>query len=326
MSDQLSLRSGNQLPAIGLGMWKIPNEKCASLVEEAFAAGYRHFDCACDYGNERETGDGLRSLIDSGRCGREELWVTSKLWNTFHRAEHIETACRKTLDDLQLEYLDLYLIHFPIALQYVPIEQRYPPGWFFDPEAASPQMRLDRVAIAETWRGMQKLKQAGLVREIGVCNFNVALLRDLLATADIPPAVLQVESHPYLTQEKLLRFCREEQIAFTAFSPFGALSYHEIGMADKSDSLLEIETIRQIANNHNRSAAQILLRWGVQRQTAVIPKTSRSERLSENIAIFDFELTDQEMSAINALDQHRRYNDPGVFCEAAFNTFCPIYE
>lgn len=326
MIPSLTLRSGDQLPVLGLGMWKIPNADCASLVQAAAEVGYRHFDSACDYGNEREVGDGLRAVVDSGLCRREDLWVTSKLWNTFHRSEHIEAACRKTLSDLQVDYLDLYLIHFPIPLRYVAPEQRYPPGWFFDPEAAQPQMEIDRVSIAETWAGMEQLKQSGLVKEIGVCNFNIALLRDMLAYANDPPAVLQVETHPYLTQEKLYQFCQQEQIAYTAFSPLGALSYHEIGMADGSDSLLQIEPIQKIAAAHDRSPAQVLLRWGVQRGTAVIPKTSKPQRLAENFSLFDFALSDTEMATIDRLNRNQRYNDPGVFCQSAFNTFCPIYE
>jgi D-xylose reductase len=259
-------------------------------------------------------------------CRREDLWITSKLWNTYHRREHVELACRKSLSDLKLDYLDLYLVHFPIAQRYVPIAERYPPGWFYDPSAAAPKMAFDRTPLSETWAAMEHLQKSGLVKNLGVCNFGVALLRDLLNYADIPPAVLQAESHPYLTQEKLLRFCREQQIAFTAFSPFGPASYHELGMADRSETLLERREIQSIAAAHGKTPAQVLLRWGVQRGTAVIPKTSKRERLAENMAIFDFELSSDEISAISGLDQGRRYNDPGVFCEAAFNTFCPIYD
>lgn len=326
MSEHIELRTGDRLPVIGLGMWKVPNEACAQLVQDAAAAGYRHFDCACDYGNEKETGEGLRQVVSRGVCGREDLWVTSKLWNTFHRQEHVELACKKSLVDLQLEYLDLYLIHFPIAQRYVPIEQRYPPEWFYDPDAAEPKIEFDKVPIAETWAAMEKLRSAGLVKNIGVCNFGTSLLRDLLSYANEPPAVLQVESHPYLTQERLLRFCRQHDIAYTAFSPLGAQSYHQLGMADRSDSLLEHPQIETIAAAHQKTPAQVLLRWGVQRGTAVIPKTSKQERLAENFAIFDFELSADQMTTISSLNQNHRYNDPGVFCEKVFNTFCPIYE
>jgi D-xylose reductase len=326
MNEFLTLDTGAELPVVGLGMWKVPNASCAQLVQQAVARGYRHFDCACDYGNEQEVGTGLHQAISSGECRREDLWITSKLWNTYHRGEHVELACRKSLTDLQLDYLDLYLIHFPIAQKFVPIEDRYPPGWFYEPEAAEPKMALDRVPISETWAAMEKLKQDGLVKHIGVCNFGTSLLRDLLNYASEPVSVLQVESHPYLTQEKLLRFCRDNHIAFTAFSPFGASSYHELGMADPGDSLLEVPEIKAIGTAHGKSPAQVLLRWGSQRGTAVIPKTSRPARLVENLDILNFELNQAEMDAISSLDKNHRYNDPGVFCEAAFNTFCPIYE
>jgi D-xylose reductase len=182
------------------------------------------------------------------------------------------------------------------------------------------------VPLAETWRAMEDLVRAGLVRTIGVSNYNVALLRELLATASIRPAVLQVELHPLLTQDKLLRFCRQEQIAVTAFSPLGSPSYVPLGMARAEESLLDHPTITGIAQSVKRTPAQVLLRWGIQRGTAVIPKTSRVERLIENLTITDFELSDAEMAMISRLDRGRRFNDPGVFCEAAFHTFFPIYE
>lgn len=325
-SSSFPLRDGSKLPAVGMGLWKVAGESCSPLIDAAVSAGYRHFDSACDYGNEPAVGDGLRRVLGSGNCRREDLWITSKLWNTFHRPEHVELACRRSLSDLKLDYLDLYLIHFPIAQRFVPPESRYPPGWFYDPGAANPRMELDRVPIAETWSAMKRLKQSGLTRNIGVCNFGTALLRDLLNSTDEPPAVLQVELHPYLTQEKLLRFCREQQIVVTAFSPLGALSYHDLGAADRSDNLLNRDEIRAIAAEHRKTPAQVVLRWAVQRGTAVIPKTSRHERLAENISVFDFALRDDQMAAVSSLNQSRRYNDPGVFCEGAFHTFCPIYD
>jgi D-xylose reductase len=327
MTEQsIKLNTGRTLPSLGLGTWKIESEMAAQTVVEAAGCGYRHFDCACDYGNEEAVGAGFRQVIDSGICRREDLRITSKLWNTYHRREHVRTAVERSLRDLGLEYLDLYLIHFPIATRFIPFEDRYPPGWFFDPTATSPKMEMDRVPIGETWQAMEELVDAGLVRDIGVCNLGCFGLRDLLSYARIGPALLQVELHPYLTQEKLVRFCREEGIAVTAFSPLGALSYFSLGMADGSESVIEAAVVRDIAATHGRTPAQIVLRWGVQRGTAVIPKTSRHERLKENRAILDFQLTPEEMNAVNGLNRNRRFNDPGEFCEAAFNTFCPIFE
>jgi len=187
-------------------------------------------------------------------------------------------------------------------------------------------MKPVRVPLADTWRAMEDLVDAGLVRRIGVCNFGVSLLRDLQATARIQPSVLQVEMHPLLAQEKLLRYCRETAVAVTAFSPLGAPSYVPLGMATAADSLLKHPVILGIAADVGRTPAQVLLCWGVQRGTAVIPKTSKPERLAENLTIFDVSLSPEQMAAITGLDEGRRFNDPGVFCEQAFNTFFPIYE
>ena len=314
------------MPLIGLGLWKLDSSSVADTVVAAIRAGYRHLDSACDYGNERAVGEGIRRAIDEGLCTREELFVTSKLWNTYHRGEHAEMAIEKTLDDLGLDYVDLYLIHFPIALKFVPFEKRYPPEWFYDPDAESPVMESDAVPLAETWHAMERIADGGLSQDIGVCNYGVSLLRDLLSYARRPPAVLQIESHPYLTQEKIMRFCREEDIAVTAFSPLGASSYLELGMASEHESVLDTAVVQDIATRVMRTPAQVVLRWGIQRGTAIIPKTSRVERLSENAALFDFELDDADMKAITALNRNQRFNDPGVFAEAAFNTFFPIYE
>jgi D-xylose reductase len=322
----LKLSTGDELPAVGLGFWKVPREDAAALAVDAIAAGYRHFDCACDYGNEAEVGAGIRAALEQGLCRREELWITSKLWNTYHTKAHVRPALERSLHDLGVEYLDLYLIHFPISLRFVPFHMRYPPGWTFDPAAATPRMEHTHVPIAETWGAMEDLVTAGLVRNIGVCNFNCSLLRDVRSYATIRPAVLQVELHPQLAQEKLLRFCRESHIAVTGFSPLGAQSYFSIGMAEPGESVLEQPVVKEAAARHDKTPAQVVLRWGVQRGTAVVPKTANRDRLAENLAIFDFELTAEEMQAISSLDRGRRYNDPGVFCESAFGTFFPIYE
>lgn len=314
------------MPLVGLGLWKVEQTRVPGLIDDAVRNGYRHFDCASDYGNEAEVGDGLAQAVRSGACRREDVWVTSKLWNTFHAAEHVRPAVERSLRDLKLEYLDLYLMHFPIALKYVPFDERYPPGWFHDPNAQRPRMELVHVPIHETWGAMQQLVRDGLVRNIGVCNFTCALLRDLLSYAEIPPAVLQVELHPLLTQAKLLRFCQQQQIAVTAFSPLGANSYVSLNMAEAGESVLEQPRIREIADRHGKTPAQIVLRWGIQRGTAIIPKTARRHRLQENLSLFDFELTDGEMQVVAGLNRNRRFNDPGVFCEQAFGTFCPIYE
>ena len=316
---------GQTMAAVGLGLWKIDPGAVAQAVYDAIKAGYRHLDSAADYGNEVQVGEGIARAIAEGLCSREELWVTSKLWNTYHRKEHVEAACQKSLDDLGLDYFDLYLVHFPIALSFVEFQDRYPPEWVYNPSAEMPCMQLDRVPLSETWGAMEQLVSAKLARQIGICNYSASLIHDLMNYANIKPAMLQIESHPYLTQEALIRTAQSYNIAVTAFSPLGALSYVSIDMATAGDSVLSEAVVVAAAERVGATAAQVVLRWGVQRGTAVIPKTSKLERLAENLSLSAFTLTDEEMDAISGLNQNRRFNDPGVFCEAAFGTFHSIY-
>ena len=318
--------SNKIIPPVGFGLWKIPEDQCASVVYQAIKSGYRHLDSASDYGNEKEVGKGIKQALDDGLCSREDLWITSKLWNTYHAPEHVQPAMERTLEDLQLDYLDLYLIHFPIALEYVPFKTRYPAQWLFDPEATSPVMKPAKVPLSQTWGAMESLVHKGLTKQIGVCNYNTGLLHDLLSYAKIKPSMLQIEAHPYLTQEKLLRMCAQNDINVTAFSPLGALSYVELDMASENQSVLTQQTVIDAAKRLNKTPAQVVLRWGVQRGCSIIPKTTKEVRMKENLSLFDFELSEQEMRDISALNQNKRFNDPGDFCEAAFNTFYPIYD
>ncbi|TWT33615.1 2,5-diketo-D-gluconic acid reductase A [Posidoniimonas corsicana] len=324
--ETFTTASGGELPSLGLGLWKLENEKVGPIARRAIELGYRHFDSACDYGNEPAAGAALEQAVTDGLCRREDLWVTSKLWNTYHAPQNVRPAIERTLSDLRLDYLDLYLIHFPISLRFVPFEKRYPPGWFFEPNADEPAMEFDPTPLHETWRAMEELVDAGLAKHIGVCNYGTAMLHDLLNYARVRPDVLQVELHPLLTQERLVRFARERDVTVTGFSPLGAPSYVSSGRAAEDESLLTHGTVKEIAARHSKTPAQVLLRWGVQRGTAVIPKTSSLDRLEENIALFDFELSADQMQRITALNENRRFNDPGAFCEDLFNTFCPIYD
>jgi D-xylose reductase len=314
------------LPTLGLGTWKLPKPQGPAVIREAVRLGYRHFDCACDYGNEAEVGAGLAAVLQEGLCRRDDLWVTSKLWNTYHEPKHVRAACERSLRDLRLDVLDLYLVHFPIALAYVPFDVRYPPEWFFDPAAEKPALKPIAVPYADTWGAMEELQRAGLVKQIGVCNLNVSMLREVLNTASIRPAVHQFEAHPYLTQERQVRFCQSEGIAVTAFSPLGAPSYLPLGMARPEESVLVDPLVTDLAADLGRTPAQVVLRWGVQRGCAVIPKAQDFNHLRENAQVFDFSLSAGQMQAIDALDRHRRFNDPGHFCEKAFNTFFPIFD
>lgn len=199
MSKTFKLHSGDEIPSVGFGLWKVDKTKCAETIYQALKNGYRHIDEALAYGNEVECGEGIKRAIDEGILKREELFVTSKLWNTCHRKEHVKVAVKKTLEDLGLEYLDLYLIHFPVALKFVPFEERFPPGWISHPMGEKPSMDEDNVPMQETWEAMEELVKEGLVKNIGLANCKTQLIRDILNYATIKPSVLQVELHPYLT-------------------------------------------------------------------------------------------------------------------------------
>jgi len=318
------LAAGRIKPADPLifGFWKVPKEECAEVCYQAIVAGYRRLDCACDYGNEVEVGRGIAKAIADGVVKREDLFVTSKLWNTYHKPEHVSLACERTLQDLQLKYLDEYLIHFPISMEFVPFEKKYPPEW----TNMDGKMVLVPNDMCATWTAMEDMVDRQLVKVIGVCNFSTQLLRQIFATCRIKPSTLQVELHPHNSQTKLIRFAHESGMNVTAFSTFGASSYLELKMASDDDLLLKDPAIVKIAQSKSKTPAQILIRWALQRNTFPLTKTLKTDRMKENRDVFDFELDSSEMECIDKLNKNRRYNDPGDFCELGMGTFCPIYE
>lgn len=326
MNESIKVGDRSLVP-VGLGLWKIDRSETAYIVEKAIEIGYRHLDSAADYGNEAEVGTGIAEAISRGHCNREQLWITSKLWNTYHSKDQVRSACERSLIDLGLDYLDLYLIHFPISLEFVSFQDRYPPGWYSGQDGTEESgMKIDPVPLSETWLAMEQLVESGLVRGIGICNYNTGLLNDLMAYARIKPVMLQIEAHPYLTQDNLIRQAKDYNIAVTAFSPLGSLSYVSLDMATEHDSILQRAEVLEISNEVDRTPAQVVLKWGIQRGTAIVPKTVQLKRLEENIALFDFQLTDKHMESITSLNCNRRFNDPAVFCEDAFGKFYSIYD
>jgi D-xylose reductase len=297
----------NEIPLVGLGTWKIPKEKTAEMVYYSIKElNIRHIDCACDYGNEKEVGVGIHQAINEGIIKREDLWITSKLWNTYHSEEHVLLAIHKTLSDMNLTYLDLYLVHFPIALKFVPFDMRYPPEWIYDPKAEKPCIELaNNCPMNLTWKGMEDLVTRGLTRYIGVANFNVQLLLDMMQYAKIPPYLNQIELNPYNTQVQLLSVCSKFNIKITAYSSFGSTSYTELGCDIKQygleRSLMEDPVIIEVANHHNKTPAQVLLKWSTQRNISVIPKASNKDHMKQNSQINDFELTADEVSGFRLL-------------------------
>ncbi|OEK06510.1 aldo/keto reductase [Roseivirga misakiensis] len=302
--NRLAFRNGDKIDAIGLGTWKSEPGEVGQAVREAIKVGYRHIDCAWIYQNEKEIGDAFQAAFGDGDISREDLFVTSKLWNSFHAAEDVEKAVRESLDALQLDYLDLYLIHWPIAHQ---------PGVVFS-EDASGFAPIEDYPIADTWKAMEALVEKGLVKHIGVSNFNVVKLQKLMETAVIVPEMNQVESHPLLAQNELLDFCTNNGILYTAYSPLGSRDRAPGMKGDAEPDLFEIDTLKEIADNHNVHPAQILIKWAEGRGTAVIPKSVNPTRLKQNLASADINLSAEEMASINNLDKGYRFLD-GKFWE-----------
>lgn len=314
----IKLNSGFDMPLVGFGLWKVNNDTCADQVYNAIKTGYRLFDGACDYGNEKECGEGVARAIKEGIVKREELFIVSKLWNSFHDGDRVEPICRKQLADWGLEYFDLFLIHFPIALKYVDPKVRYPPGWTSEDD----KLEFSNASIQETWTAMESLVDQKLTRSIGISNFSAQLIMDLLRYARIRPATLQIEHHPYLTQPYLVDYAQKEGIAVTAYSSFGPSSFLELNMKQASDTplLLDHNTIKTIAEKHGKTPAQVLLRWASQRNVAVIPKSNNPTRLAQNLDVTGWDLEESEIQAISALDKGLRFNNP-----LAYGFYSPIF-
>ncbi|OAA63730.1 d-xylose reductase [Niveomyces insectorum RCEF 264] len=309
-SPTIKLNSGQPMPQVGFGLWKVDNKICADTVYNAIKAGYRLLDGACDYGNEVEAGQGVARAIKEGIVKREDLFIVSKLWNSFHDGERVEPIVRRQLQDWGIDYFDLYVMHFPVAIEYVDPKIRYPPGWFAGKE--NKEVVRSNATIQETWTAMEALVGKGLARNLGVSNFQGQLLYDLLRYAKIRPATLQIEHHPYLVQQELLRLAKEEGIAVTAYSSFGPASFDEFNMAHATSltPLFQVPTIQTLANKYKKSAGQILLRWATQRGLAVIPKTNTPERLKENLDVTGWNLEQADIDSITALDKNIRFNQP----------------
>lgn len=293
-----------QIPAIGLGTWKLTGDVARVTVQQAVELGYRHIDCAAIYENEADVGRALEYCLRGGAVSRDELWVTSKLWNDSHRAADVCPALEHTLRDLQLEWLDLYLIHWPVA---------HRPG-VVRPEDARGFLSLDEVPLAETWQALDACREAGLCRHIGVSNFSVRKLQSLVAETGVVPFANQVESHPYLQQKPLLEYCNANDIVLTAYSPLGSADRPDGMKQPNEPSLFSDPEVKRIAASHGVSPAAVLIAWGVQRGTVVIPKATGEAHLRDNLAAAALELPPADMRAIAALDRHFRFVD-GTFWE-----------
>ncbi|MET3196984.1 aldo/keto reductase [Bacillus sp. OAE603] len=274
LNSRVKLNNGIEMPVVGLGVFQVKDGQIViDSVKAAIKNGYRSIDTAAIYGNEEGVGQGIKEAIEENGISREDLFITSKVWNADLGYQSTLDAFELSLKKLGLDYLDLYLIHWPVKGKYV-----------------------------ESWKALETLYKTGKVKAIGMSNFQIHHLQDVLEIAEIKPMVNQVELHPLLSQVELRNFLKENSIQVEAWAPL------------MQGQLFENETLLKIAKAHDKSIAQIVLRWHLQNEIVIIPKSVKEHRIQENANIFDFELTKEEMKTINALNQNHRVGpDPDNF-------------
>ncbi|MCJ1474255.1 hypothetical protein MMC13_002913 [Lambiella insularis] len=283
VQESIKLNTGASIPAVGLGTWQSPPGAVTDAVYYALKVGYRHIDCAYCYQNEDEVGKGLKRAFDEGICKREDVFITTKLWCTFHRK--VEENLDISLRSLGLKYVDLYLMHWPCPMNP---NGNHP----LFPKLEDGSRDLDKEwSHVKTYQSLEKLPQTGKVKAIGVCNYSVKFLEELMPNVKIVPAVNQVENHPYLPQEDLLEYCHSKGIVLSAYSPLGSTG----------SPLFEEKGVQEVAKKHNVSPGTILLSYGVARGNSVIPKSVTPSRIEDNLKIIA--LDDSDMKALGGISK-----------------------
>ncbi|XP_076630772.1 aldo-keto reductase 1B [Colletes latitarsis] len=288
----LMFSNGHKMPAFGLGTYQSRAGEVEKAVIEAINIGYRHIDTAFYYQNEKEIGAAIQAKIKDGTVKREDLFVTTKLWNNSHEEKSVVPMCKKSLENLGLSYVDLYLVHWPFAFQ---------PGDDLMPRDANGALLMSDTDYLETWKGMEECARLGLARSIGISNFNIEQITRLLGAAKILPVNNQIEVNVNVNQKELIEFCTKHNITVTGFSPLG-----QPGNRSGIPTSLDHPKIVELSKKYNKTTAQITLRYVLQKGIAIIPKTVTVSRLKENIDIFDFSLAPEEMEAVSAIGTGQR--------------------
>ncbi|GGH98647.1 MAG TPA: aldo/keto reductase [Staphylococcus sp.] len=272
----VELYNGNTIPALGLGTFRVENnDECREAVKHAIISGYTHIDTAQIYNNEEKVGQGIKEGLEESGLKREDLFITTKLWMSDYGRENVQLAYEASLKRLGLDYVDLYLIHWP---------------------------GQDTALISETWKAMEDLYNEGKIKNIGVSNFHVNHLEELLKQASIKPVINQIECHPYLIQKDLRAYLEAQKIVAQSWSPL------------MNGQILEDEVVKEIANELGKTPAQVIIRWNIDENIVVIPKSVTPSRIEENLNVFDFELSDSQLSRLNALNKDERIGpDPETF-------------
>uniref|UniRef100_A0A7G3B8T9 Putative voltage-gated shaker-like k+ channel subunit beta/kcnab n=1 Tax=Lutzomyia longipalpis TaxID=7200 RepID=A0A7G3B8T9_LUTLO len=306
---KIPLSNGGEIPSVGLGTWRAPDDEVEAALETALKSGYRHIDAAPVYFNEPAIGRTLKRFLDSGELKREDLFICTKLPPQANRASCVEKFLRNSLESLQLDYVDLYLIHTPFSV----------------PETDGDLLRDDNGDVildmetnhVATWKRMEDMVTMGLTKAIGISNFNETQIQRLLDNCTIKPVCLQIEVHLYLQQHNLVEFCKKNNIVVTAYSPLGSRGIAElnksVGIVRDIPDVIENPVVVKMASKYGKTSPQILLKYSIQRGLVVIPKSTNAARLKQNIDLFDFTLSEEDMKILADIKENVRVCDFSFF-------------
>jgi len=291
---KIAMSNGTTIPQFGLGTWKSKPGQVEAAVKAAIDCGYRHIDCALVYGNENEVGAAISAKIAEGVVTRNDLFITSKVWNTFHSKGKVMECLKLTLASLQIDSVDLLLVHWPMGLDESNVQELFP-------KTDNGKFMYSDIDFLETWEGMESVYELGLAKAIGISNFNSKQITRLLEKAKIAPMMHQFEIHPYFNNEKLVKFCQNHGIPVTGYSPLGSPDRPWAKPGDPV--LLEDPAVLQMAAKYKKTSAQVLIRFAIQRGIVVIPKSVTPSRIASNMDVFDFELSPEDMQVIMGFDR-----------------------